>query len=94
MSAITQDSLRAFASTARLSAGHDTDEENASFGASRGTRARGSMASVLDMMSLTLAVEPSSSRQRGPVPLRMYSQHKYYRIKTDLNFQKLIPWTT
>jgi len=28
------------------------------------------MASVLDMMSLTLAVEPSPSQQRGPVPLQ------------------------
>lgn len=30
---------------------------------------RGSMASVLDMMSLTLAVMPPSSKTRGPVPL-------------------------
>jgi hypothetical protein len=33
---------------------------------------RGSMASVLDMMSLTLAVMPPSSKNRGPVPLREY----------------------
>jgi hypothetical protein len=31
---------------------------------------RGSMASVLEMMSLTLAVMPSASRHRGPLPLR------------------------
>jgi hypothetical protein len=33
---------------------------------------RGSMASVLDMMSLTLAVMPPSSKNRGPVPLRKF----------------------
>jgi len=33
---------------------------------------RGSMASVLDMMSLTLAVMPPSSKTRGPVPLRKF----------------------
>lgn len=36
-------------------------------------RPRGSMASVLEMMSLTLAVMPSSAKNRGPVPLRTFS---------------------
>ena len=35
-------------------------------------RPRGSMASVLDMMSLTLAVMPASSKNRGPIPLRTF----------------------
>ena len=87
LSAITQDSLRTFASTAKLYAGPDADEENASFGTSRGARTRGSMASVLDMMSLTLAVEPSSSQQRGPVPLRTYLHNKHYPIETNLHFR-------
>ncbi|KZS96094.1 hypothetical protein SISNIDRAFT_451774 [Sistotremastrum niveocremeum HHB9708] len=33
------------------------------------TRSRGSLASVLDMMSITLAVAPSSGKRRRPVPL-------------------------
>lgn len=33
-------------------------------------RTRGSMASVLEMMSVTLAVMPSPSQMRGPVPIR------------------------
>jgi hypothetical protein len=81
LSAITQDSLRTFASTAHLSVGHNADDENTSFfSTSRGARTRGSMASVLDMMSLTLAVEPSPSQQRGPVPLRTYIYHDHFRI--------------
>lgn len=36
-------------------------------------RTRGSMASVLEMMSITLAVMPSSSANRDPVPLCMSS---------------------
>lgn len=35
-------------------------------------RTRTSLASVLDMISMTLAIAPSTSRQRGPVPLRKY----------------------
>jgi len=71
LSAITQDSLQTFARTARLSAGRDGDDETMSLvSTARGARPRGSMASVLDMMSLTLAVEPSPSQQRGPVPLQ------------------------
>lgn len=74
LSPITQDSLQTFAKTARLSAGRNGDDESMSLvSTARGARPRGSMASVLDMMSLTLAVEPSPSQQRGPVPLRAYS---------------------
>lgn len=70
LSAITQDSLHTFAKTARLSGRNGDDESTSLVSTARGTRTRGSMASVLDMMSLTLAVEPSPSQQRGAVPLR------------------------
>ena len=42
-------------------------------GRSRHQRSRTSLASVLDMISLTLAVGASSSRPRGPVPLCTFS---------------------
>jgi len=72
LSAITQDSLNTFASTARTRPRHRDDEETTSpvSTAARGTRTRGSMASVLEMMSVTLAVMPSQTPARGPVPLR------------------------
>ncbi|KZP25372.1 hypothetical protein FIBSPDRAFT_820851 [Athelia psychrophila] len=71
LSAITQDCLRTFSETSKLKS--DTGESEGTSLVSTGHRThrhRGSMASVLDMMSLTLAVEPSSSKQRGPVPLQ------------------------
>lgn len=69
LSRITIDSLDAFARSAKPST-PDADEENTSLVSSgRNTRARGSFASVLEMMSLTLAVMPSPSQSRGPVPL-------------------------
>ncbi|KAH9858076.1 hypothetical protein C2E23DRAFT_718443 [Lenzites betulinus] len=70
LSPITQDSLDTFARTALPGKRRDVDEENTSLVSSaRNTRARGSFASVLEMMSLTLAVSPSASEARGPVPL-------------------------
>ena len=71
LSAITQNSLHTFAGTARPSNRPNVDEESTSLVSSaRGARTRGSMASVLEMMSLTLAVMPSPSPFRGPIPLR------------------------
>ncbi|KAF8899144.1 hypothetical protein BD779DRAFT_1487243 [Infundibulicybe gibba] len=71
LSPITQDSLERFASTAKTSQLPYVDDEQTSLVSSaRGTRTRGSMASVLEMMSLTLAVMPSPSPSRGPVPLQ------------------------
>ena len=73
LSPVTQDSLEAFTRTARPRSGLDTEEESLSLVSSaRNTRTRGSFASILDMMSLTLAVTPSPSETRGPVPLRKY----------------------
>ncbi|KAL0068549.1 hypothetical protein AAF712_004264 [Marasmius tenuissimus] len=70
LSNITQDSVETFSTTARTRRTIMEDEESTSLVGSRaGTRPRGSMASVLEMMSLTLAVMPSRSRVRGPVPL-------------------------
>lgn len=67
---ITRDSLDAFGRAARPKEPRDLDEESTSLVSSaRNTRMRGSFASILDMMSMTLAVTPSASQARGPVPL-------------------------
>jgi len=68
LSAITQNSLERFESGADRYLEPETETVNGS--TPPGTRTRGSMASVLEMMSVTLAVMPSSSTHRGPVPLR------------------------
>lgn len=67
---ITQDSLKTFGQNAKPGIGREFDEETTSLVSSaRNTaRVRGSFASVLEMMSL-LAVTPSPSESRGPVPL-------------------------
>ncbi|KAG5639564.1 hypothetical protein H0H81_012235 [Sphagnurus paluster] len=72
LSPITQNSLNNFEVTAWNTSLHTIDEEATSHGSSNGRnpRVRGSMASVLEMMSLTLAVMPSSNNYRGPVPLQ------------------------
>lgn len=77
LSNITQDSLDTFAREAKPATRRDVDEESTSLVTSgHGTRIRsGSMASVLEMMSLTLAVMPSPSPSRGPVPLRKCSRY-------------------
>ena len=69
LSPITRNSLETFANTARRYLENDTGTINDS--SVPGTRTRGSMASVLEMMSTTLAVMPSSSNFKGVVPLRM-----------------------
>ena len=42
----------------------------------RAARTRGSFASVLEMMSMTLAVSPSHYQEHGPVPIRTLSLFK------------------
>lgn len=70
LSAITQDSLNTFQKTAKSTQRRSVDEESTSLvSTAPGARTRGSMASVLEMMSLTLAVMPSPSPSRGPLPL-------------------------
>lgn len=78
LSHITQSSLNTFTQTARQTTPNMVDgDESFSFVSAqsqverRTPPARGSIASVLDMMSLTLNVTPSTSR--GAVPLREFS---------------------
>jgi hypothetical protein len=86
LSPITQNSLDTFTSGADRHLNHETDTINGS--SIPGTRTRGSMASVLEMMSVTLAVMPSSSTYKGAVPLREsypdFELHMLiYYIETD-----------
>lgn len=67
LSPITVNSLDTFSTGADTY--HD-DINSVNDSTPAGTRTRGSMASVLEMMSVTLAVMPSSSNHRGAVPLR------------------------
>ncbi|KAF9556409.1 hypothetical protein CPC08DRAFT_778388 [Agrocybe pediades] len=66
LSPITRNSLDTFETTADKYISEETDTANGS--SLPGTRTRGSMASVLEMMSITLAVMPSS--HKGAVPLQ------------------------
>lgn len=71
LSIVSQDSLDTFTSRASQTRRLVVDEEELSQKSSSGARrTRSSMASVLEMMSLTLAVTPSSSTTRGSVPLQ------------------------
>lgn len=67
LSPITINSLDTFVNGANT---YHTDTDSANGSTPPGTRTRGSMASVLEMMSVTLAVMPSSSNYKGAVPLR------------------------
>jgi calcium permeable stress-gated cation channel len=76
LSNVTQDSLDTFIAAARSRNHRNIEEEGASLvestpGVPR-ARTRGSMASVLEMMSVTLAVTPSPTPSRGPVPLGVF----------------------
>ncbi|KJA28630.1 hypothetical protein HYPSUDRAFT_34085 [Hypholoma sublateritium FD-334 SS-4] len=67
LSPITINSLDTFVNGANT---YHTDADSANGSTPPGTRTRGSMASVLEMMSVTLAVMPSASNYKGPVPLQ------------------------
>ncbi|KAG6851331.1 hypothetical protein H0H93_005729 [Arthromyces matolae] len=71
LSPITRNSLKTFEKAAWAINRYAIDDEGTSHGSSSGrnARLRGSMASVLEMMSVTLAVMPSNTNHRGPVPL-------------------------
>jgi hypothetical protein len=73
LSRATQDSLQRFENGTPQQTYDDNDTLH-DIGSLRG-RPRGSVASVLDMMSLTLAVMPPSSKNRGPIPLRKCLYH-------------------
>jgi len=70
LSAITQNSLQTFTTTAKQPSFRTGDTDSSVSSGRPPPLPRGSMASVLDMMSLTLAVTPSPTPQRGPVPLK------------------------
>ena len=66
----TRESLDNFARASRTDANRDVlDEERTSLVSSQRSPPRGSFASILEMMSLTLAVMPYPSQMRGPLPL-------------------------
>ncbi|KAG8955541.1 hypothetical protein FRC00_005328 [Tulasnella sp. 408] len=73
LAATTRDALNRFHETARRRAARPRsgkeEEITSNSSAPTARRPRTSMASILDMISLTLAVMPSSTRRRGPVPL-------------------------
>ena len=91
LSPITRDSLQTFKITARTNR-HIVDEENLShISSARSPVGRSSMASVLDMMSVTLAVMPSTHRG-GPVPLRMHLSFFVNNSSSDTSLQKPKHW--
>jgi hypothetical protein len=74
LSPVSQHALQSFRKAARPSNPAVLEEESTSIVSSgRATRTRGSFASVLEMMSTTLAVVPSQYQRHGPVPLRSSS---------------------
>ncbi|KAJ6468959.1 hypothetical protein DFH09DRAFT_1344990 [Mycena vulgaris] len=74
LSPITRESLNSFAASATLKRRRTVDDETASLVSSarqgQGHRPRGSMASVLEMMSVTLAVMPPRKPEQVSVPLK------------------------
>jgi len=67
---VSRHALDSFAKLAKPSQPAVLGEETPSIVSSgRATRTRGSFASVLEMMSMTLAVAPSHYQQHGPVPI-------------------------
>jgi hypothetical protein len=74
LSPVSQHALESFRKAARPSRLTIPEEESTSIVSSgRAARTRGSFASVLEMMSMTLAVVPSQYQQHGPVPIRTSS---------------------
>jgi len=74
LSPVSQHALESFRKAAQPNNPTVLEEESTSIVSSgRAARTRGSLASVLEMMSTTLAVVPSRYQQHGPVPLRTSS---------------------
>ncbi|KAN0102356.1 hypothetical protein V8E52_012028 [Russula decolorans] len=69
LSPVSQHALESFRKAAQPSNPAVLEEESTSIVSSGRARTRGSFASVLEMMSTTLAVVPSRYQQHGPVPL-------------------------
>jgi hypothetical protein len=76
LSPVAQHALESFRKAAQPDHPTVLDEDNTSIVSSgRAARTRGSLASVLEMMSTTLAVVPTQYQQHGPVPIRTSSQN-------------------
>ncbi|KZW00653.1 hypothetical protein EXIGLDRAFT_666997 [Exidia glandulosa HHB12029] len=69
LSPVTRDALQKLASSMRRRPGAQEHDEMSLVSSHRRVRTRGSMASVLEMLHVTLAVMPTQPRMRGPVPL-------------------------
>ena len=79
LSQVSQHALESFQKAARPTNPTVLEEESTSIVSSgRAARTRGSFASVLEMMSTTLAVVPSRYQQHGPVPLRTSCRSLYF----------------
>jgi hypothetical protein len=95
LSTTTRDAIDAFVDTAHEPAADahvhsEETQENTSlnrtsqpFPERSQERGRSSYASVLEMLSITLAVMPSPSRDRGPVPLRKFERSDAMYNVTD-----------
>lgn len=69
LNTVTQDALDKFEASSRSGGRRGGEDEGTSLVSSHRARPRGSFASVLEMMSLTLAVMPTSHINKQPVPL-------------------------
>jgi hypothetical protein len=100
LSPVSQHALESFGKAARPTQLAVLAEESLSIVSSgRATRTRGSFASVLEMMSMTLAVEPAHYQQRGPVPIRTsFCMFGELQMLTSVLFvfvcKRLRRWTT
>ena len=72
LSAVTLDSLNRFEERVRTRDQRGPEGEGASLVSAPRMRSRGSLSSVLEMMSLTLAVMPTPHQSRGAVPLGQF----------------------
>ncbi|TFY70914.1 hypothetical protein EVG20_g2098 [Dentipellis fragilis] len=93
LSIVTQHSLDTFAKKARPVGNRSIMEGSPSvISSARATRARGSLASVLEMMSATLAVMPSPSQLRGPVPIHHAEEMAGILYAPELTAPQPIIW--
>lgn len=77
LSPVSQHAIESFRKAAQPDHPTVLDEESTSIVSSgRATRTRGSYASVLEMMSATLAVVPTQYQQHGPVPIRTFPSQR------------------
>lgn len=90
LSPVSQHAIESFRKAAQPNHPAVFDEESTSIVSSgRVVRTRGSLASVLEMMSVTLAVVPSHYQQHGPVPICTSSPSRRTTfIYTHIGFQQ------